>query len=72
MSDFSAYVVHDCAYCPAGKVEEMVMALKKSYIEVVAPDRLGALNESNGTDVLLPEMGEVNILSALRSDYMFS
>ena len=70
--DFSTYVVHDCAYCPAGSVDEMVRGLKVSYLRVVGPDFLEDLNTQNGTDVPRPEMGEVDVVKCLKADYMFA
>jgi DNA-directed RNA polymerase len=72
LQDFSTYVVHDCAYCPAGCVDEMVMALKVSFLTVVGPDRLTALATENKTGVAGMEVGDMDIIQSLKSEYMFA
>jgi DNA-directed RNA polymerase len=72
LQSFSAYVVHDCAYCPAGCVDEMVRALKLSYLAVVGPDRLSDLASKNNTGIDGMDIGDMDIIQSLKSEYMFA
>lgn len=72
LQDLPIYVVHDCAYCPAGRVDEMVMALKISYLTVVGPDRLEELATQNKTGIDGLDVGDMDIIQSLKSEYMFA
>ena len=72
LQDVPVYVVHDCAYCCAGRVDEMVTALKVSYLTVVGPDRLSELATQNKTGLEGMDIGELDIIQSLKSEYMFA
>ena len=48
------------------------MALKVSYLTVVGPDRLAELARQNKTGLKGMDIGELDIIQSLKSEYMFA
>ena len=68
------FIVHDCAYAPAGHVDKMIGALKDAFILVTGSDALDRFAGENGVgdEIENLEKGKVNLFTCRKSDKMFS
>lgn len=69
---FNVVVVHDSFGCSAGRMNELFVNVRQTFIDLYAEDPLGSILASLGSMDLYPETGELDVSEIMKSDFAFA